>query len=721
MKIAASHPLRRGLPMNDFIEDDQEFQLDLKEYLRIILKRKKIIAFIVFSCVLFAGLRTFTKPNLYTARSQIHLDMTDLRIVDKLERVNFHTTYELVTNTQIRLLGSTPILSAVAEKLGMKQIDANFNIVPVQDTELIDIVYTAADPVLAAKLANAHAEVFIDYSIRKKYETTAAASDFITEQIQTVQNEIISIENQLQDYIESKEIIKVNNEESMNLSRLSMLNSSLTQAETERMNLESRYKTMLNSPPESLPEVQQNSLIMTLKKEYSDLETTYQAMSKRFQSDWPELKRVKTDMEETKNTLNQEINRVALQVTTNSRIEYQDALQKETELRKRYHEERTKTQDMEKKYVEYNALKIKLDNKKRLLSELLMKESETEVTARLQGLKTSYIRIVEQAVPNYMPSYPRHQRTLLIGLLFGLVFGFGAAFGLEFLDNRFTSDKEVEQILNIPFLGFVPLVPTMKNSQKINGNGINKKVKSPRDINTQIALVVKNEPKSPLAEVFKSIRTSILFSSDNGSPKIVLITSSQPKEGKTTSAVNLAISMQMLDKKVVIVDADMRNPQLHKYFNLDNSYGLSKFLQNNVDKGKLLQPSGLKDLFVITSGPRPQNPSELLSSSHMIHLIDKLKENFDFIVIDSPPVIAVTDSIIISRLVDSVVLIINSDKTPKEMAIRARDKLLSVNSPLQGAVLNFADTSKNSYYQYYYYRYDYYPEKVQTDNGADED
>ncbi|MFC1849121.1 GumC family protein [candidate division CSSED10-310 bacterium] len=694
------------------MSEEQDFQFEIREYLRVILKRKLLILAVIMLVMIITLIRSFTQQNLYTSKAEIQIESNHLQIVNDITQGTNRNFY----NTQYRLLLSKAILKDVLKKMGSRHqltlgnLYQYCRISPVSETQLVNIIYTAPNAQLASQLANIHAQVFIDSHLRKRYEATTIASRFIAEQVQAVQHDIQEDEKKLLEYLRSQEIIRVPKQESMTLAKLQRFDSSLTEAEADRIKKETHYQRLLDNLPETLPEVQANPSVQKLKTEYAELEKKYQSLSQRFQPDWPELKRLKTELDNTKLLQEKEIKKVASAVIKSAQLAYENALERELELRKLLSDQKQKTQNFEVVINQYNALKMRIDNKKKLVSDLMIKESEAEVSARMKEERTSNIWIVEKAEPSFTPSFPNHRKNLSMGLLIGVILGLGVAFLLEYLDSTVKSAEVVERYLKLPFLGFIPSFPDEDGisdpARLLSGKMTpNKKDGEPQEIS--LDLITLHHPKLPISEAYKNIRTSILLSSDNFSPRKILVTSSQPKEGKTTTAINLAVTLTQLDKKVVIIDADMRNPRIHKAFSLINSYGLSNFLTNNLDPKLLIKKCKVNNLGIITSGPRPSNPSELLSSAKMLQLIEKLSVTFDHVIIDSPPLLAVADALIIGKQVESTILIINADITSRETVAKARDRLFSVNVKIQGVVLNNVDTSKNSYYYYYYYPYKY--------------
>lgn len=720
--------------------DEQEFQIDIREYLRIIMKRKILIMTITIIIVLIAGIRIMTQREMFTAQSQIQIASNDL--VDVVRLTSDVHWYEMgrYLNTQYNLLDSHALYESLAQKIREKKyhftrigaqeetifssevLGAMAEIKPVEESHLVDIIYTTPDPDLSAVLANEHAQVFIEMTIQRKAETTTAASDFIQEQIQTIQREIEEDEKLLQDLSEDEQIVKAPDQEEMTLTMLSQLNNQHVSAKLERINLESKYEENLKSDPQTLPEVQKDPVIISLKKDIADMERDIFKMSKRFQEDWPELQRLKSELEQTRIQYNTECAIIKDKIVESSLQAYKAALKQENEYARLLGEQQDKARKLELTVNKYDTVRMRIEKKKAILSNLILRGSEHELSARLKGLKTANVWIVDYAKSNPFPSFPKKMRTMSISILIGLILGVGFAFFLEYLDRTIQTSEMVERYLQLPFLGLIPEYASLNG----NSNGKARKLLAsgngdspPIDKNSlfSIELATYLDPRSTIAEAFHNIRTSIILSSEKASPQKIMITSSQASEGKTTTSINLAISLTQLNKKVVLIDADMRNPRIHNVLSLDPTFGLSNFLQNGLDANLLIKKCEVPDLGVITSGDRPENPSQLLSTTTMQKLLEKLCENFDHVIIDTPPVLAVADAMIISKMVDSNILVVHGGKTPREIVARAKDKLQSINTIIQGVVLTNVDVSLHSPYSYYYYPYEYGYSARDSDNG----
>jgi succinoglycan biosynthesis transport protein ExoP len=310
---------------------------------------------------------------------------------------------------------------------------------------------------------------------------------------------------------------------------------------------------------------------------------------------------------------------------------------------------------------------------------------ETDLTG---GLKSSNIRIVDKAEVPLIPVKPRIKLNILISVIMGTLLGLGLAFFFEYMDNTVKNTDDVERYVKLPLLGSVPI---MKSK-----NG------------TLPETVTLSDPKSTISEAYRSIRTGIIFSSTNNQHQSLLVTSAEPKEGKTATTCNLAIAMAQAGNRVLLIDADMRKPKVHKVFNLDNSVGLSSLLVNQGKLEQAIQKTSLPNLMVLTSGPIPPNPSELLGSEQMKKLLGGLKKGFDRVLVDSPPTVAVTDSTILSNTLDQTLLVVSSGQTSREVVLRCKQILSECASQMVGVVLNnFSIRHRDYYYSKYSYYYDY--------------
>ena len=353
----------------------------------------------------------------------------------------------------------------------------------------------------------------------------------------------------------------------------------------------------------------------------------------------------------------------------------------------------------------YNNLKIEVETKRRLFNSLVEKQNETLVSSRLGGLKSSNISIIDRAEAPRFAISPRKKLNLLLALIIGLFGGAGLCFLLEYMDNTVKGADEIEKLTGLPSLGIIPhYSPPAQPAAEGNGPGSAGPAEGGLKPNGTIELFNHHFPNDTLAEYYRTIRTSILFSRSDKPPKCIAFTSAMPQEGKTSTVVNLAVSFAQLQQKVFVVEADMRRPRISRIFGVKNARGLSSYLTGKVPLKDVIQPTGVENLWVLPCGPIPPNPGELLNSNKMKHMIEEAYDVFDVVMIDTPPVLAVIDSVVVSAISDAVVFIVKSGKTGKRMLQDAVGELTKYRSKIIGVILNDVEIKKGDYaYRAYYH------------------
>jgi capsular exopolysaccharide synthesis family protein len=379
------------------------------------------------------------------------------------------------------------------------------------------------------------------------------------------------------------------------------------------------------------------------------------------------------------------------------RNDYESSLRKESLLRRAFEQQKSRVLEMKEKAIQYNILKREADTNKELYKGLLQRMKEAGVSA---GIMASNIQIVDQAELPTKPYKPNKRLNLLLAAVVGLFLGVGLAFFFEILDNTVKTPEDLEQLIRLPSFGMVPEISSERRRRLESGDSY------------PVELVTHGHPKSMLSEAYRNIRTSILLSFSEKPPKRIVISSPNPFEGKTTTAINTAIALSQTGAEVIIIDSDMRKPRIHKTFNGDNGVGLSNFLSGNADLDSVIKKSDIPNLYYIPSGPIPPNPSELIGSKLFKSMMESLGERFAHIVLDSPPVLGFADALILTTSVDGVILVVLGGKTPRETLQRAKEVLHQVNAKILGVVINRIDIQRSDY-GYYYYRYHHYYGKVE--------
>jgi succinoglycan biosynthesis transport protein ExoP len=619
---------------------------------------------------------------------------------------------------------------------------------PVRLTRLVEVAFEAHDPKLAADCVNELAASFIDLNINMKYAATEQATTFLTEQIKGLQTEIEQKQNQLQGFEAEANIVALSDNETTVIDRLSQLNKALTEAQIDRSQKEATWNGLKDVGPDYVPEAINNLLIQRLREDYVRLKREYQKMEERFQPDYPELQRTKVEMESARKSLDDETQNLV----KGAYSEYQTALSKERSLQAEFDEQKNEAFKMNSSAVLYNGLKVEIQNKKTLLDSLLRRESETGVEARLKGLRTSNIRVVDRARVPVRPSSPNKKRNLILALILGLGGGVGLAFLFDFLDNSVKTSEDVERYAGLPTLGVVPKFSLAGANKAYSYGRRLKEGKKPKQITGGagasaagsaasgtglgigagtgagagasdttgfVAAVEKAEspltielvphffPNSRLAESYRSIRTALLLSSADRPVKTMAVTSALPGEGKTVSVANLAVTLAQSGKTVLVVDADLRRPRQHRLFKVKNTFGLTTYLTDSVPIKDVVKSTEIPNLFLVNAGPIPPNPAELLGSEKMTRFIKMMAEECDYMLFDLPPMLEISDALVLGAKVDGVVLVVWGDKTSREALRKAREKLDMLKVRTLGVIINNVTLPHHGgyYYKDYYHHY----------------
>ena len=604
-----------------------------------------------------------------------------------------------------------------------------FGFRPVRLTRLVDVAFTARDPKLAADCVNDLAAAFIDLNINMKYAATEQATTFLSEQIKTIQADIQQKENQLQGFEAQANIVALSDTETTVIDRLGQLNKAMTEAQIDRSDKEATWNGLKNVSADYVPEAINNLLIQKLREEYVKLKREYQKMEGRFQPDYPELQRTKIEMESARKSLEDETQNLV----KGAYSEFQTALKREKSLETEFNEQKGAAFQMNSSAVLYNGLKVEIQNKKTLLDSLLRRESETGVEARLKGLRTSNIRVVDRARVPIRPSSPNKKRNLILALILGLGGGVALAFLFDILDNSVKTSEDVERYGGLPTLGVVAKFslegtnkaytyarrlkrgdqpPQLEAAGEAEGSPSSagsapfvatvEKAGNPGSIE----LVSHYFPNSRLAESYRSIRTALLLSSADNPVKTIAVTSALPGEGKSVSVANLAVTLAQSGKTVLIVDADLRRPRQHRMFKVKNTFGLTTYLTDSVEIKDVIKSTEIPNLFLVNAGPIPPNPAELLGSDKMSRFIRMMSDESDFVLFDLPPMLEISDALVLGAKVDGVVLVIWGDRTSREALKKAREKLDLLKVRTLGVIINNVSVPHNAtyYYRDYYHR-----------------
>jgi polysaccharide biosynthesis transport protein len=591
-----------------------------------------------------------------------------------------------------------PYVEMLQNRLTVKQIN---------ETRLIEVRFKHADPQVAAKVLNAISDTFVYSNLERKTETSDKAGDFLQKRIAELQTEIFSGEERLINYGKEHQILSLDANQNTVLDRLSGLNRQLLEAENERKIAEAAYRASLApGAAEALAEGQAKEAADAATK-LMDLKQKRAQLLVEYKEKYPEVQEIDQQIAVLEKQIKDSRNRATATLTTNLETRYRQAFGREQSLRSAFERQRGEMLTQNEAAVNYRIIQQEIETNKGLLDGLLQRAKENDV---MMAGTPNNIHVVDYAPVPKSPVGPKRAQSMALAALIALVLGIALARYLDYLDDTIHSSDDVEKLLRLPALA---VIPAIKNSPRLRlaSSMTRLQLQKGGGNAARPELLLNADSTSPLAEAFRHLRTSILLSNAGGAPQTLLVTSSQPSEGKTTTAVNTALILKQTGAKVLVIDADMRRPRLHSVFDMDNKRGLSTILASKVGEEEILktivqhEESGVD---VLTSGAVPPNPAELIGSESMDRLVAVLKSHYTHIVFDSPPIASFTDSVLISSLVDGVLLVVQGDRVSRTIVRRSRQVLQEVGAKIFGVVLNNVSLRPSDYYYYKYYGHHYY-------------
>ncbi|HUC44455.1 MAG TPA: polysaccharide biosynthesis tyrosine autokinase, partial [Candidatus Sulfotelmatobacter sp.] len=570
---------------------------------------------------------------------------------------------------------------------------------PVRNSKLVRLTFEDRDRQLSADAANAVADAYETFNTTTRYTTSDQAREFLTDQVGRLQSEIAKEEQELQDEGKQKEILSLS-DSTQNIAEKALgdMNARYIEARGRLAVAQARYEAVANGDPDSLPEVLQSQLITDLKMQYADIERRYNQAAERFKADWPPLQQMQEELDGAANRLEVETDTIARQVRSVAKAEYAKVRDEVENLGRQVDAQKIEVQRVAGNAIGYAGLKADIETKRKILNDLLTRQSETDTTSRLKGGPASNMRIVDRAEIPRAPFKPNKPLNLALSVLFGLLLGAGAALLLNYADNTVKTEQDIQRHAGVPALGFIPLYQTLH----VVGEG--EKKTSGSQYAADVAC--HTDSRSSFAEAFKSLRTAFLLASPERAPRHVVVTSCEPLDGKSTVITNLAIALTQIGRRVVIVDADLRRPRVHKVFGITNEIGLSSFLSGNAPVEEVVRDSGVPNLQVVTSGPVPPNPSELLASKALEAFMESLETvgPFDHVFFDSPPLLQMADAVLLATCMDATILVAREGRTIHQSLSSGVKRLRQSRARILGAVLNAVVERFGNYYYYRYHR-----------------
>lgn len=662
-----------------------------------------------------------------------------LRAVGLASASKDETASEDFTSTlNSELMSADEIAEAIRLAPYVEIIKKNLTVEPiresratVKDTRLIEVTFRSSSPELAAFVVNALGDSFAVSNQENRSGTSRKTSDFLSKRIADLQADIRSDEIKLVELERSEGILKTPGDQTIVLERLAGLNKDLLTAENERKTAEAEYMSVKESPERirALAEAEsarfiterENFLINfrnETEKTIAGLNANKARLLQEYKETAPEIKEIDTQIASLESSLEKATDKANTEIrqyrerTTGTLLniletKYRRSKDKEDKIRAAFDVQFNEAQGQNAGTVMIKLLQQNIETNKGFLDNLRKQQSSNDIAS--QGSDNN-IKVAEYAIPVKEPVSPRRLTTVLAALFLSTLFGMGLALFLEYLDDTIRTTEEIENYLQLPALAAIPSMDSMPKRKLLL---VSNQEKPEEEELGNSELLINADPRSSLAEAYRQLRTSILLSTAGHAPKSLLITSSLPSEGKTTTATNTAISLAQTGAKVLIIDADMRRPRLHSVFNVGNGEGLSTILSSELSDADILKVVKTDEntkLNLLTAGPIPPNPAELIGSEQMASLLKTLQKHFTHVVVDSPPITSFTDGVLIASMVDGVILVVHSGKSSRQVVRRAKQLLQDVGARIFGVVLNNVNLrSQDNYYYYqsYYHRDSY--------------
>lgn len=741
----------------------------LRDYWRVIAKRKWVILTILVATASLATIYMYRQPSIFQAETMLQIEPKKDSVLktgkDGGLVINTNTKDPAYVNTQLRLLQSPALARQVILTLGL-QNDPTFlggqaqtglvgslrrllnrdpktngpqvnpaigtGLTPVSEdevkgtqftaeqlaklepyedaiangletetvitTNLVTIKFRHTNPDLAQRIVNQLADTFVYNNMIRDSTGSEKNLEALSQKVAELQQQVKEKELRRYNYIKSRGLPQ-NDSPAANLAgeRLVQLGKQLADAENDRKTVQASYESLQKMDPNALPEVQSNPLVQKLREDMSRLQQKKRELAVTYTDDWPEVKKVAEQIKQVEVDLQEALKQRPREIMDGVKARYDASIRKENMLRAAFEQAKGEYSAQNGSHLDLSMMNQELETDKQYLNTLQQRLREMEGTTS-DPTRSNNINVTQYSRQPRDPIGPPRLRNIFIASLLSLFAGVGLAFLLHYLDDSIKTIDDVDRYIHLPALA---LIPTNRNERA--------RLKGGADAAPITALALVEDARSPQAEAYRHLRTSLLLSSAGQPPKTILVTSSQPSEGKTTTAVNTAVMLAQTGADVVILDCDLRRPRIHAHFQVPNVRGITNFLSGETDLDEMFQPHPtLPNLKVLTAGPIPPNPAELLGSVQMRKLLTVLSQKFTHVIVDSPPCISFTDASILSTMVDGVMLVIHSGRSSRAIVRRAKQQLMDVGANIYGVVLNNVKAKESDYYYYGGYYSNYY-------------
>lgn len=696
----------------------------LMDLWRVFTKQRFTILTVTILSVAISAWYSFRTPPVYESVSHVEIAPQEINAGETFNPSAEQLSSDSQMQTQIHVLESDAVLFKTAENLNLLRevrigeknganggpatsgeitpeerramigmVRGGLSVTLITNTRIVEIRYRGGDPFLATEIVNQLADTYADEDLRTKYERTMHVSAWLQQRLEDLKREASDTQQQLADYQRAHNIVGTDEESNLTVQTLQRLSGNLDDAEADRIMKEARMRDFDSLNPEMVALMGDNPALAALRTQLSDLQLQRAQLATKFGDKHPQMQQLDLQINKVQTQINNEVAIARHQVHD----EYQGALELEDAMRKRLAAQEDAAYRLNEDVAQYAILRHQAELTRNLYDTLELRLKEASVTA---GLSAANITVLDRAEVPFVPVAPNKRGSLTMGLFGGLVLGCVLAFVIESIDDRLRTSEEVESACMLPSLAAIPHMSNGKEKRR-NGEMVDVAAGSLRSPHQLITL---RDPKSSVAEAYRSMRSSLLLSSIDNPPHVIVVTSSFPAEGKTTTALNLAVVLAQRGERVLLVDADLRRGSLHRVFGMpDPAFGLSTALSQPGFNRELPAPlPEVPTLHVLPTGPRPPNPAEMLSSNRMEEQMRQWTKEFDRIVIDSAPLLAVSDTQAMAVRADAVVLLARAGVTRKRALLRSRDLLWRINAPVVGVVVNDVDMRLENFYTYRY-------------------
>ncbi len=690
----------------------------------ILLKHQWLILFTAFVLTLLVAVYSYKMKPVYRATARVDIEAEEPLLQSLNDLFRTEDVDDSFLATQISVLESDNLAWETIQQLGLAAVPnspdpsspdrvlgtppamknaavaafkGRLKVERPKETRMALVSFESTDPREAATVVNTLVKNYIENNFKTKYDATRQATGWMEQRLDELKLKVEKSEEAMVAYERENNLANIGDKQTAEEAQLETMTKDLSQAQTDRLSKESLYK-MVAANDSQVGFIQANSLLTSLEAKEIDLKEQYSAALAQYGPTYPKVVGIQDQLKDLQGLIAQERKRVV----ENLHNDYLAAVQREKFLADAVTEQKADVDRVNQLLIQHNLLKREFETNQQLYDNLLQHLKDANVSA---GLRATNIRVIDEATIPSLPIRPNRLRNIEFALAAGLILGIALAFTREALDNSIKNAQEIEKLTNLPTLSIIPIgghSTALRSARRFNSNGRNG---SNGKLPWPVELAVLSKPGAPISEAFRTLRTSVLLSTAERPPQALLITSSQPSEGKTATSLNLAVTLAQKGSRVLLVDADLRRPGLAKALNLRNQQGLAEILTGTCefDEALLQKPEGLDSLFLLPAGPYPPNPAELLCSMKMENLVRRLRQEFDHIVVDSPPVLPITDATILSSLVDGVVMVVECEATTRAALSRACHVIEHSGGKILGTVLNKVDTRRDGYYGYRYY------------------